>query len=310
MRIVFMGTPEFAVTPLQCLLRNGFEVAAVYSQPDREAGRGRMLASPPVKIAAQNAGIPIYQPEKLRSAEEINHLASLKPDVIVVAAYGQILKEAILNLPPYGCLNIHPSLLPQYRGVSPVTAAIRNGDEFSGVSIMQLDKGVDTGPVLGQVKVRLADWDTTGTLTEKLSSIGGQLLIELLPRLIAGKLVPTPQDGKLASYTKKLEKADGEINWSKPAVEIWRQVRACQPWPGAFTHWQAKQLKIIEAVLLPGESTTRGRVISLPGKPFLAVETAAGILGLVQVQMEGKRVMTGEEFLRGQRQIIGCYLVE
>jgi len=310
MRIVFMGTPEFAVKPLQCLLRNGFEVAAVYTQPDREAGRGRVVSSPPVKIAAQNAGIPIFQPEKLRSAEEINHLASLKPDVIVVAAYGQILKEAILNLPPYGCLNIHPSLLPQYRGVSPVTAAIRNGDEFSGVSIMQLDKGVDTGPVLGQVKVRLADWDTTGTLTEKLSSIGGQLLIELLPRLIAGKLVPTPQDGKLASYTKKLEKADGEINWSKPAVEIWRQVRACQPWPGAFTHWQAKQLKIIEAVLLPGESTTRGRVISLPGKPFLAVETAAGILGLVQVQMEGKRVMTGEEFLRGQRQIIGCSLVE
>ena len=310
MRIVFMGTPEFAVKPLQCLLRNGFEVAAVYTQPDREAGRGRVVSSPPVKIAAQNAGIPIFQPEKLRSAEEINHLASLKPDVIVVAAYGQILKEAILNLPPYGCLNIHPSLLPQYRGVSPVTATIRNGDEFSGVSIMQLDKGVDTGPVLGQVKVRLADWDTTGTLTEKLSSIGGQLLIELLPRLIAGKLVPTPQDGKLASYTKKLEKADGEINWSKPAVEIWRQVRACQPWPGAFTHWQAKQLKIIEAVLLPGESTTRGRVISLPGKPFLAVETAAGILGLVQVQMEGKRVMTGEEFLRGQRQIIGCYLVE
>ncbi|HXY74949.1 MAG TPA: methionyl-tRNA formyltransferase [Dehalococcoidales bacterium] len=310
MRIVFMGTPEFAVTPLQCLLRNGFEVAAVYSQPDREAGRGRMLASPPVKIAAQNAGIPIYQPEKLRSAEEINHLASLKPDVIVVAAYGQILKEAILNLPPYGCLNIHPSLLPQYRGVSPVTATIRNGDEFSGVSIMQLDKGVDTGPVLGQVKVRLADWDTTGTLTEKLSSIGGQLLIELLPRLIAGKLVPTPQDGKLASYTKKLEKADGEINWSKPAVEIWRQVRACQPWPGAFTHWQAKQLKIIEAVVLPGESTTHGRVVSLPGKPHLAIETAAGILGLAQVQMEGKRVMTGEEFLRGQQQIIGCSLLE
>jgi methionyl-tRNA formyltransferase len=310
MRIVFMGTPEFAVAPLQCLLRNGFDVTAVYTQPDREAGRGRNVSPSPVKITAENAGIPVFQPEKLRSAEEIERLTALKPDVIVVAAYGQILKEAVLNLPPYGCLNIHPSLLPHYRGVSPVPAAIYNGDEFSGVSIIQLDRGVDTGPVLGQAKVRVADWDTTGTLTEKLASIGGQLLIELLPRWAAGKITPTPQDDKLASYTKKLEKADGEINWHKPAVDILRQVRACQPWPGAFTHWQAKQLKIVEALLLPGEVSKPGRVISLSVKPFLAIETGLGILGLAQVQMEGKRVMTGDEFLRGQRTIVGSSLME
>ncbi|HXX59466.1 MAG TPA: methionyl-tRNA formyltransferase [Dehalococcoidales bacterium] len=305
MRIVFMGTPEFAVAPLQCLLRDRHEIVAVYTQPDREAGRGRALASPPVKTAAERAGIPVFQPDRLRSTEEIDRLAAFKPEVIVVAAYGQILREAVLNLPPQGCLNIHPSLLPLYRGVSPVPAAILHGDEFSGVSIMKLDKGVDTGPVLGQLKVKVADWDNTGTMTEKLAVLGGQMLVDLLPRWTAGKIIPRFQDGTRASYTVKLEKKDGEIDWRKPAIEIWRQVRACQPWPGAVTRLLGKQLKIIEAVPLAGATTVPGKVVALQTKPGLGIETSSGILGLVQIQLEGKRVMNGEEFLRGQRQMIG-----
>jgi methionyl-tRNA formyltransferase len=308
MRIVFMGTPEFAVVPFECLLRNGFEVAAVYTQPDKEAGRGRTLAASPLKTAAMKWGIPVFQPAHLRTPEEIVTLAALKMDVIVVAAYGQILREAVLEIPPHGCLNIHPSLLPKYRGVSPIPAAILNGDEFSGVSVMKLDKGVDTGPVLGQAQVRVSDYDTTGTLTEKLSIIGGQILTELLPRWVAGKILSCTQDNTRATYTKMIEKSAGEIDWQKSAIEIWRQVRACQPWPGGFTSWQGKQLKIVEAVPLIGETTQPGKVVALKETPGFGVSTGQGVLEVTRVQAEGKRVMTGEEFLRGQRQIIGVTL--
>ena len=173
---------------------------------------------------------------------------------------------------------------------------------------MKLDKGVDTGPILGQANIRIADWDNTGTLTEKLANIGGEMLIDFLPRWADGKVIPVLQEEKKASYTTKLEKTDGEIDWNKTTAEIWRRVRACQPWPGAYTHWQGKQLKIIEAVPLAAESSVPGRVVALKVKPGLGIETAAGILGLVQLQLEGKRAMSSEEFLRGQRQIVGAVL--
>lgn len=308
MRIVFMGTPEFAVTPLELLMLNRAGVVAVYTQPDKEAGRGRALVAPPVKAVALKYGLTVYQPVNLKSVEERDKLTALKPDIIVIAAFGQILPRAILKMPRYGCLNIHPSLLPKYRGVSPVPAAILNGDEFTGVSVMMLDRGVDTGPVLVQVQVSITGWDTTGSLTEKLSRIGAQLLLEILPRWVKGQVMPRTQDNNQATYTRMIDKEVGEIEWNRPAVELCRQVRAYQPWPGSYSRWQGKQLKIIEAVPLEGQSGTPGRVVTLAGDMAFGVETGAGILGVVRVQMEGKRAMMAGEFLRGQRQLPGAVL--
>lgn len=298
-----MGTPEFAAIPLELLILNETGVVAVYTQPDKEAGRGRALVAPPVKAVALKYGLPVYQPATLKSDEERDKLSALKPDVVVVAAFGQILPPPVLELPRYGCLNIHPSLLPRYRGVSPVPAAILNGDEFTGVSIMMLDKGVDTGPVLVRIQASITEWDTTGSLTEKLSLIGAQLLLEILPRWIKGQVMPRKQDDAQATYTRMIEKEAGEIDWRRSAVELWRQVRAYHPWPGSYTRWQGKQLKIIEAVPLDGQSGMPGRVMPLAGDVAFGVETGSGILGVVRVQMEGKRAMMAGEFLRGQRQL-------
>jgi len=308
MRIVFMGTPEFAVAPLEILMLNRAEVVAVYTQPDRAAGRGRVLVAPPVKTIAQKWGLPVYQPQTLKSGEEREALAALKPDVVVVAAFGQIFTQAVLELPARGFLNIHPSLLPLYRGVSPVPAAILNGDAFTGVSIMLLDRGVDTGPILAQAAVAITDWDTTGTLTEKLSRIGGQMLLEVLPRWVRGDIAPRAQGPAAASSTRMITKQDGEIDWTRPAIDVWRRVRAYQPWPAGYTRWQGKQVKIIEAAVVPGQTDKPGRVVPLVGETAFGVETGSGILGVVRLQVEGKRVMTSGEFLRGQRQFVGALL--
>lgn len=308
MRIVFMGTPEFAVPTLEILIFNRSGVIAVYTQPDKEAGRGRFLAASPVKSLALKCQLPVYQPVDFKSVEERERLAALKPDVIVVAAYGQILPDSILRLPRYGCLNIHPSLLPKYRGVSPVPAAILSGDEFTGVSIMMLDSGVDTGPVLVQAQVSVTEWDTTASLMEKLARIGAQLLIEVLPRWMQGKVLLQNQDDTKATYTHMIDKADGEINWHQPAMTLWRQVRAYQPWPGSYTRWMGKQLKVIEAIPIENRSDTPGRVVLLSGNSTFGVQTGLGGLGILRVQIEGKRIMSGAEFLRGQRQLIGSIL--
>lgn len=303
-----MGTPEFAVAPLEVLMRADAGVVAVYTQPDRAAGRGRTLAAPPVKTAALAWGLSVYQPASLKSAAERETLAALKPGVVVVAAFGQIFTPAVLQVPTRGFLNIHPSLLPRYRGVAPVPAAILNADSFTGVTIMALDSGVDTGPILAQASVAVTDGDTTGTLTEKLSIIGGQILLEVLPRWMKGELTARPQDASQASYTHKVDKADGEIDWDLPATELWRRVRAFQPWPACYTRWQGKQMKIIEAVPVNGQTDRPGRVVPLTGKTAFGIETGAGILSVLRLQMEGKRVMTSEEFIRGQRQFPGALL--
>jgi methionyl-tRNA formyltransferase len=308
MRIIFMGTPEFAAVPLDLLMQNRADVAAIYTQPDKESGRGRNIVASPVKRIALKWGLRIYQPVNFKLAEEKDRLISLKPDVIVVAAYGQILPRAVLEMPRFGCLNIHPSLLPLYRGVSPVTAAILNGDVFTGVSIIKLDTGVDTGPVVVRAQVAITDWDTTILLTEKLARIGGQLLLEILPRWVNGKITAQAQDDARATYTRMVEKRAGEIDWQLPAVQLWRQARAYHPWPGSYTIWQGKQLKIIEAVSVEGQSNTPGRVVQLAGINAFGVETGLGILGIIRIQMEGKRVMTAGEFLRGQRDLIGAVL--
>ncbi len=308
MRIVFMGTPEFAVPSLERLILNQYQVVAVYTQPDRPAGRGRTLVSPPVKELAMRLGLTVVQPVSLKPAEEVARLAELKPDVIVVAAFAQILPQSVLDIPAYGCINIHPSLLPRHRGASPVAAAILAGDEFSGVSIMLLEAGMDTGPVLARAAIPVSPQDNTGSLTEKLSLIAASLLQETLTGWLRHEIVPQPQNEAEATYFARVTKEEGEIEWSLPAVEIWRRVRAYNPWPGSYTRWRGRQLKIIEAVSVDGESEA-GRVLALPGPEAVpGVGTGDGILGLLRVQLEGKREMSAADFVRGQRDFIGALL--
>ena len=305
-----MGTPEFAVPSLERLILNQYQVVAVYTQPDKPAGRGRSPASPPLKRAALTWTLPVMQPVGLKRAEVVAQLAGLHPDVIVVAAYGQILPQSVLDIPSYGCINIHPSLLPRFRGASPVAAAILAGDEFTGVSIMRMDTGLDTGPILSRAQISISPQDTTGSLTTKLSLIAAQLLLEVLPCWSGGELTPQPQNEAEATYSSPISKDEGEIDWHLPAIDIWRRVRAFHPWPGCYTKWQGKQLKIIETVPLPGEASFEaGRVAALSkeGVAF-GVHTGDGILGVLKVQLEGKRAMSAAEFLRGQRQLIGAIL--
>ncbi len=310
LRIVFLGTSEFAVPTLEHLILNQYQVVVVYTQPDKPAGRGRSRSYLPVKRTALNWNLPIVQPLSLKKAETVEQLAGFHPDVIVVAAFGQILPPSVLQIPRYGCINIHPSLLPRFRGASPVAAAILAGDEFTGVSIMLLDKGLDTGPVLARAPVPISERDTTGSLTAKLSLIAARLLQEVLVHWLRGELIPQPQDEAKATYCGQISKEEGEIDWRLPAVDIWRRVRAFQPWPGCYTRWQGRLLKIIEAVPLPrGTNLDAGRVVALNKVGVvLGVNTGDGVLGVLKVQLEGKRVMSAAEFLRGQRQFIGTIL--
>jgi methionyl-tRNA formyltransferase len=310
MRIVFMGTPEFAVPALEGLVSGGYDIAAVYTQPDRAAGRGRVLEEPPVKKTALKLGLQVLQPANLKSAGTQTQLADLKPDAIVVAAFGQILPPSVLAVPPFGCINIHPSLLPKYRGVAPVPAAILNGDEFTGVSIMLLDKGVDTGPVLNSVTYHILPEDTAGILLEKLSHVGAQLLLDTLPKWFRKEIQPQPQNNTGASYTKMLTKEAGEIDWKLPAVDIWRRVRAYQPWPGCYTHWQGRQLKILEAVPMVGLAANEpGTVVAVKqGGAAFGIRCGDGVLGVLKVQLEGKKAIAAEDFMRGQQKIIGAVL--
>jgi len=305
-----MGTPDFAVPALEKLIDGGYEVAVVYTQPDKAVGRGRVVEEPPVKKAALRHNLTVLQPENFKSAETKRQLLELKPDTIVVAAFGQILPRSVLEIPAFGCINIHPSLLPKYRGVAPVPAAILNGEEFTGVSIMLMDKGIDTGPVLTSVHVPVLQQDTTETLMQKLANTSAQLLLDTLPGWFRKEITPQLQNNGEATYTKMLTKEAGEIDWKLPAVQIWRQVRAYQPWPGSYTRWQGKQLKILEAVPLTGEVTGEaGTVLNVnKNEAAFGVVTGNGILGVKKVQMEGKKAVTADEFLRGQRQFIGAVL--
>lgn len=306
-----MGTPEVAVPSLQQLIGNRYQVVAVYTAPDKAAGRGRSLSISPVKKAAADWQLPVVQPASFRAAETVRQLSSWQPDVIVVAAYGLILPPAVLAIPKHGCVNVHPSLLPEFRGGAPVAAAILAGKEFTGVSIMILDKGMDTGPVLARAQVSISARDTTDSLTAKLSRLAAALLLEILPQWLRGEIAPQAQDGAQATYSTLLTKQDGEIDWQLPAVDIWRKVRAFYPWPGAYTRWQARQLKIIEAVPLAGAgNAAAGLVVGLNGNKEAAfgIATGEGVLGIRRLQLEGKRVMSATDFLRGQRQFLGARL--
>ncbi|MDA0263128.1 MAG: methionyl-tRNA formyltransferase [Chloroflexi bacterium] len=311
MRLVFMGTPTFAVPVLAGLTHlEGWDVAGVYTPPDRPAGRGRREQSSPVKDFALELGLPVFQPASLRSAAAQSELAKLKPDAIIVAAYGKLLPKPVLEAAPLGCLNIHPSLLPKHRGPSPVATAILEGDRVTGVTLMLLDEGMDTGPLIAQEEYALAGEETAVGLTQTLFELGGQLLKRTLPRWQSGELKATPQDDALATVTRKLERSDGLADWTLTAEELDRRSRAFTPWPGLFTHWNGSGLKLVAVSVLPGGSGGEPGLVVESGDPDApaAVVTAQGLLGLRTVQLEGKRAVPAGDFLRGAPGFIGARL--
>ena len=309
MRVLFMGTPEFAISPLERLAQEQYTVVAVYTQPDKPGGRGRSLILSPVKMAALSMGLPVVQPESLKEGAAVEQLAGFQPDVIIVAAFGQILPQTVLDIPRYACLNIHPSLLPGYRGASPVAAAILAGDEVTGVTIMLLDSGLDTGPVLTQEKMTISSPDTTGSLSIKLSHMAAEMLPDVLRRWTAGEITPRPQNEAEVTYSHAIKKEDGDIDWQLPALDIWRRVRAFQPWPGAYTCWAGRRLEIIDAVVLPAQGEHKaGEVVALREGAAFGVSTGKGILGVIKVQLQGKQAMPAVDFLIGQRRLVGAVL--
>ena len=302
-----MGTPDIAVPSLQALLAHpDFDVAGVVTQPDRKAGRGRKLKPTPVKQAALAAGAGvILQPSRLREPDAFQALAALEPELIVVAAYGQILRPEVLDLPRYGCINVHASLLPRWRGASPITAAILAGDPQTGVTIMQMDAGMDTGPILSQRAESIRPDDDSASLGQRLGRLGAELLVETMPCYLAGKILPKPQPQAGATLCRLIKKEHARIDWTRPAVEIERMVRAYWPWPGAFTTWRGQNLKIGAARVAKGEAET-GRVIAWGKKA--AVGTGAGLLIIEAAQLPGKKMLAVRDFLRGRPDFIGAKL--
>jgi methionyl-tRNA formyltransferase len=310
LRIVFMGSPAFSVPSLEQLKNSQHKIVAAYTQPDRPSGRGRNLAMSPVKEAALKLGIPVVQVASLKEKDALAELAALKPDVIVVCAFGQILTQALLDIPPRQCINVHFSLLPRHRGASPVAAALLAGDEFTGVSIQLVRIKLDTGPLLASAAIPISMDDNTSTLLEKLGIVGARLLEEALTGWLDGTIKPLPQDEAKATYFSQIKKEAGEVDWKLPAIEIWRRVRAYNPWPGCFTYWQSNQLKINQAFYIVRKTKEEpGRVIALPPQEGeLGISAGDGILVVKNIQYAGKRAMTAAEFLRGQRDFIGAKL--
>ena len=305
MRILFLGTPSFAVHPLRRLVEAGHEIVSVVTQPDRPAGRSRTPQPPPVKQAAIELGLPVFQPETLRDEAAIAHLRELQPEAGVVAAYGEILRRAVLDIPPLGYLNIHPSLLPLYRGPAPVAAAILNDDSVTGVSIILLERAMDAGPILAQATLPLDSSARTGPLTEELFELGAGLLVGTLPLYAAGDLTPQPQDHSRATVTRMLGKEDGRLDWSLPAIALERAVRAYDPWPGAWTTFAGQQLKVLRAAVREQDGGEPGTVLDAPE---LMVATGEGALELLEIQPAGKRPMAGADWKRGQRGLAGATL--
>jgi methionyl-tRNA formyltransferase len=302
-RTIFIGTPTFALPSLEALAADPyFDIVGVITQPDRPVGRNQVMTQPPVKELAVKKGLPVLQPEKIR--DFVAEIESLKPDLIVLVAYGQIIPKAILDIPRFGCINVHGSLLPKYRGAAVVQAPILNGDAETGVTVMMMDVGLDTGPILAQEKIRLEPDETAATLFPKIAHLGAQLLPKTLKRYIAGGIKLQPQNDALASYVKVLTKEDASIDWSKTATEIERLVRAMSPWPGAWTRWNSKVLKIAEVELAPLKINQYrpGQIFANNGR--LAVQCGINSLVVKRLQLEGKTEMSSEDFLRGQSDII------
>lgn len=309
LRLVFMGTPDFAVPALSALLDAGHEIVGIFTQPDRRSGRGRRLSAPPVKEFAESRNLAVFQPTSLREdAEARQRISDLAPDAIVVAAYGLFLPEDTLAVPRLGCLNIHPSLLPRHRGPSPVATAILEGDETTGVTIMLLDEGMDTGPILAQHETLIGANETCDKLTLRLFDIGATLLTKTLDSWNKGEITPTTQDDARATITKRLQRADGRIEWNQSAESIARQIRAFTPWPGTFTTWRGRTLKILEAEPLDAtQDNPPGKVVAMNNSE-VAVSAGQGVLRLLSVQIEGRRASSAADFIRGYPDFIGSIL--
>ncbi len=307
MRVIFMSTPEFGVPTLRGV-REQYDIVGVVCQPDKPAGRGRHLTAPPVKRVALELGLPVLQFASLRQPESLDVLRALRPDLILVAAFGQYIPNEILTLPPRGILNIHPSLLPRWRGASPIAAAILAGDTETGVTIHLVTAQLDAGDILAQERTPIGAEETTGTLTARLAEWGAGIYLDTVARWLRGELTPRPQDPAQATWCERITKAQGELDWTRSADELARQVRAFQPWPGAFTHWRSQPLDVLESA-----PRREWRGAAKPGTVLrvdtdIAVATGAGALVLRRVQLAGKRALAIDEFARGAREFIGSVL--
>lgn len=315
MRVIFMGTPDFAVNTLEALIKSEHEVVMVVTQPDKPKGRGKTMQFTPVKEVAVRENIPVLQPLKVREDEVVKQLEQAEPDVIVVVAYGQLLPENILKLPQYGCINVHASLLPKYRGAAPIQWAVINGEQESGVTTMYMAKGLDTGDMIDKVTVPLSPEETGGSLHDKLAEAGAVLLVETLAKLEEGTALRTPQKEEESSYFSMLSKSLGNIDWTKSAVEIERLIRGLSPWPSAYTYLNGKMLKLWQTVVikekeLPKGSLTKGQageIVYVDKKSFI-VKTGEDYINVLELQLEGKKRMETDAFLRGYSLETGCVL--
>lgn len=308
MRVVFMGSPEFALPSLRRLLERGHEIVGVYTQPDRPVGRGRKLAPPPVKTLALERGLPVFQPPSISKPESVEQLRRLAPDVGIIAAYGQILRQPVLDVPPLGILNVHASLLPRWRGAAPIPAAILAGDARTGATIMRVVLALDAGPMLDRVEVPIRPDDTAGTLLERVAEAGAELLVDVLPRWAAGSIAPEEQDDAQATYAPQIKKTDALIDWERETPDaIWRKVRAYNPWPVAYSYLDGQPLRILESAQIDGSTAAEpGTIRALADGPAaFAVAAAAGDVGIVRVQAAGGNAMSAADFLRGHPEIIG-----
>ena len=305
MKIIYMGTPDFAVAPLEAIIQAGHEVTAVVTQPDKQKGRGKEVQMTPVKECALKHGIPVLQPVKIKEPESMAELQKYPADIFVVAAFGQFLSEEILNMPRFGCINIHASLLPAYRGAAPIQRVIIEGEKKTGVTIMQMAKGIDTGDMFLKREIVIDPKETGGSLHDKLTVLGAELIVEALPKIEKGEIVPEKQDDALACYAKKLEKSMGLIDFDRSAVSIERLIRGLNPWPSAYTMYKGKTLKIWEADVVPLEEKKEPGTVVLVGKDFFDVATKEGALRVKSLQLEGKRRMSVKDFLLGYEMVCG-----
>lgn len=299
MKIVYMGTPDFAVAPLEAIIKAGHQVMAVVTQPDKQKGRGKEVQMTPVKTCAVQHGIPVFQPVKIREPEAVNKLKEYEADIFVIAAFGQILSEEILTMPPLGCVNIHASLLPAYRGAAPIQWAVINGEKESGVTIMRMEKGIDTGGMYAKKAVPLTHKETGASLHDKLMQAGAELIVEALPKIASGELVPIEQDDSKATHVGRLDKSMGKIDWGKDADVIERLIRGLNSWPSAYTTCKGKNLKIWEADVVAWQGSSVPGTIETVRKDSVDVACGSGILRVYSLQLEGKKRMAVKDFLLG-----------
>lgn len=307
MRVIFMGTPDFAVETLEEIIKAGHEVVLVVSQPDKAVGRSKALRYTPVKACAIEHGIEVYQPEKVREAACVEYLRGYAPDIIIVEAFGQIIPKAILDMPRYGCVNVHASLLPKYRGAAPIQWAVINGDMVTGVTTMRMNEGLDTGDMILKQEVIIREDETSGSLFEHLSKVGAKLCVKTMEAIEAGTATYTPQNDEEATHTKKIYKELGSIDWTRDAKTIECLIRGLDPWPSAYTRLNDKTLKIWKAKVIPGESDTAPGCIVKVEKAGITVQTGEGMLLLTEIQLEGKKRMSVESFLNGYPVEAGTY---